>query len=199
MLTGVSARIDSMMGEGCVRCRSENGAGVSCWRAVSLTPSARAPKNPSHRLAITSTTTRSATTVRHDRRAGRGRPLLRPHVDAPALATELERSAHAGRRTHITTGNGGKGGNSGEGGLGGPGGKGGLGGKSDSTPTEVGYGGPGGGGPGGPSIGVMLLADSTVVGANAESMALGSGAFGGSSLAAGHGGGQDERAYVLQG
>ena len=46
---------------------------------------------------------------------------------------------------------------------------------------------------------VMLLADSTVVGANAESMALGSGAFGGSSLAAGHGGGQDERAYVLQG
>ena len=107
--------------------------------------------------------------------------------------------------THITTGNGGKGGNSGEGGLGGPGGKGGLGGKSDCTPTEVGYGGQGGpggggpGGPGGPSIGVMLLADSTVVGANAESMALGSGAFGGSSLAAGHGGGQDERAYVLQG
>jgi hypothetical protein len=50
-----------------------------------------------------------------------------------------------------------------------------------------GQGGPGGGGPGGPSIGVMLLADSTVVGANAESMALGSGAFGGSSLAAGHG------------
>jgi hypothetical protein len=50
-----------------------------------------------------------------------------------------------------------------------------------------------------PSIGVMLLADSTVVGANAESMALGSGGFGGSSLAAGHGGGQGKRAYVLQG
>jgi hypothetical protein len=96
------------------------------------------------------------------------------------VAAERHRARRMVGATHITTGNGGKGGNSGGGDLGGPGGKdgkGGLGGKSDSTPTEAGYGGnggnggqggPGGGGPGGPSIGVMLLADSTVVGAKAD-------------------------------